>query len=45
VKIYAGVEILAFISIVILLIFFVLMINADVVKFVVLPLEQMFEKV
>jgi hypothetical protein len=45
VRIYAGVEILAFVSILILLIAFVLMISSDVVKFVVYPLESMFEKV
>lgn len=45
VKIYAGIEILAFVCILVLLIAFVLMVNADVVKFVVYPLETMFEKV
>lgn len=45
VSIYAGVEILAFVSILILLIAFVLVISSDVVKFVVYPLEAMFEKV
>ncbi len=45
VRIYAGVEIIAFVSILILLIIFILAINADVVKFVVFPLESMFEKV
>lgn len=45
VRIYAGVEIIAFVSILILLIIFILAINADVVKFVVFPLETMFEKV
>lgn len=39
VSIYAGSEILAFVCILILLIAFVLIINADVVKFVVFPLE------
>ena len=45
VKIYAGVMILAFISILILLTVFILLINNDVAKFVVAPLEKMFEKV
>ncbi len=45
VKIYAGVEIIAFVSILILLIGFVLLVNADVTKFVIAPLENMFEKV
>jgi len=45
VSIYAGVEIIAFVAIVILLIAFVLIINADVVKFVIAPLEKMYKKV
>lgn len=45
VRIYAGVEIIAFVAIVVLLIAFVLLVNADVVKFVIAPLEKMYEKV
>ena len=45
VSIYAGVEIIAFASIFLLLIFFVLLVNADVVRFVIAPLEKMYEKV
>ena len=43
--IYAGVEIIAFAAIVTLLIAFVLLVNADVTKFVIAPLEKMYEKV
>lgn len=45
VKIYASVQIIAFASVLSLLVAFVLYMNNDVTKFVIFPLEQMFEKV
>lgn len=45
VVIYSGVEILAFVSILLLLVGFILLVIGDVSKFVIYPLEKMFEKV
>lgn len=45
VKIYASVQIIAYAAVLTLLVVFVLYMNNDVSKFVIFPLEQMFEKV
>ncbi len=45
VKIKAGTFILAFVIFILLLSAFIVVVNSDVVKFVIYPLEAMYEKV